>query len=107
MSVSVRYHRDVFSDIDEIVDYIAKDNLEAALRFAPAVTEAIRRLSEVPGSGGPRRFKNPRLAGIRSSAIRGFRNHLILYRQDPDGAVRILTVTHGARNLPGLLLRKS
>jgi toxin ParE1/3/4 len=107
VKVGVRYHRDVRDDIKAIADFIAKNSIDAALRFAPAVDATISMLSEMPGMGSLKEFDDPRLIGIRSRAVKGFRNHLIFYRRDPDGAVRILAVTHGARNLPGFLLRRS
>ena len=106
MSVAVHYHRNVHDDIEGIAEYIANDSMDAAVRFTPAVDATIRMLSEWPGMGGLKQFDDARLAGIRSCSVKGFPNHLILYRRDPDGAIRILTVTHGARNLAGILLRR-
>lgn len=106
MRVSVRRHPDVRADVSAIIEYISNDSLDAAGRFGPSVDKTIELLAEWPGFGGLMQFEDPRLAGIRSFPVKGFRNHLIIYDRDADGAIRVLVVTHGARNLPGLLLRR-
>ena len=106
MSVAIRFSRDAREDVRGIAQYIAGDSADAALRFGPAVERTLEGLAAFPGKGSPKEFDHPRLAGIRSYAVDGFRKYLIFYRRDPDGAVRVLTVVHGARNVAGLLLRR-
>jgi plasmid stabilization system protein ParE len=107
MSVPVRRHPNVADDIAEVATFIARDNFDAAYRFGPATEKTIRGLAEMPGKGSPKHFPHPRLAGVRSWSVNGFPNHLILYRQEADGAIFILAVTHGARHLPGFLLGRA
>jgi plasmid stabilization system protein ParE len=104
VSAAIRRHPDVADDIAAIAEYIAHDSEDAARRFAPAVEATIRGLADFPGKGSPKWFEHPRLAGIRSWAVDGFPNHLILYRREADESVYIVTVIHGARQLPGILL---
>lgn len=107
MSVEVRQHRSIRDDIREIALYIGAQSRDAALRFPAAVERTIEGLAEMPGKGSPKQFDEPELQGIRSYAVDGFRNHLIYYRLDSDGSIFVLSVNHGARNLPGLLLRRA
>jgi toxin ParE1/3/4 len=106
VSVGVRFTVDAREDVSGIAKYIAEDSVDAALKFGPAVERTLAGLAEFPGKGSPKEFDSPRLAGIRSYAVDGFRKYLIYYRRDPDGAIRILTITHGGRNVAGLLLRR-
>lgn len=106
MSVLLRFSEGVREDIGEIAEFIARKNVDAALRFSPAVEQTLRGLAEFPGKGSPKDFGVTDLAGIRSYAVDGFPNHLVLYRRDPDGAIRVLAVTHGARDLASFLRRR-
>jgi plasmid stabilization system protein ParE len=51
-------------------------------------------------------FQNRQLAGIRSIPVAGFRKYLIFHRLEPDGAIRVLAVVHGARDLRKILMRR-
>ncbi len=89
-------------DIEEIADYIALDNHEAAMRFVDAVEAQFETLAEYPHAGRSR----PRLRGgqpqLRSMAVHGFRNYLVFYVPVPDG-IEVIRVLHGARDLHRLL----
>ena len=88
-------------DVLEAAAYIAKDNIEAALRFADAVRETEELLAATPGIGTPRDFAWPELAGMRSHGVRDFRKYIIFYILREDG-IEIVRVLHGARDLPAL-----
>jgi plasmid stabilization system protein ParE len=81
--------------------FIAKDNPEAATRVVEAAYETFASLAATPGLGTPRRFRNPRLKGIRFWRVSGFENYLIFYRGVAEGA-QVLHVYHGARNIEAL-----
>jgi plasmid stabilization system protein ParE len=89
-------------DLEEIIDYLAARSPRAAVRFAQAVHETIGDLARMPGMGSPKRFRAKRLAGIRSWLVRGFPNHLILYRP-VDVGIEVFAVVHGARRLGRIL----
>ena len=89
-------------DLNGHVDYIAADNETAATRFIDAVEKAFRLLSQMPEIGTQRRFRSPRLEGVRFWPIPGFEKYLIFYRV-VDEAVQVLRVLHGARDIPALL----
>ncbi len=63
-----RARRDVF----EAAKSIAKDNVEAALRFPGAVRRTEELLVETPGIGAARDFVRPELAGMRPHSVQDF-----------------------------------
>jgi plasmid stabilization system protein ParE len=98
----VRRHVDVERDILDLGAWIARDSLEAAIRFFEAVETSITSLRSMPGRGSPKRLRDRRLKDVRTLAVRGFPSHLILY--DLRGAdVTVLAVVHGARHYVRLL----
>ena len=71
-----------------------------ALRYLSAVEQTLARLTGFPESGRARRFKDPRLQGLRSVSLPGaFRVHLVFYRIQ-SGSLVIFRVMHGMRHLP-------
>src|SRR5881628_1342609 len=85
-------------DVPEIAQYIARDNIDAALRFYDAAEADFEFLASMPGAG-PRVDPPIRAApDLRFWPIARFRNYLILYCPISNGA-EILRVTHGARNI--------
>lgn len=69
-----------------------------ARRFLDRLEEAWRLLRQFPEIGRLRRFRDPRLAGVRSWQLRRFRNYLVFYRVNA-GAVEIVGIIHAARDL--------
>jgi toxin ParE1/3/4 len=90
----------------EIWVFIAKDNPDAAARVVEAAYETFKSLAGSPRLGRPRRFRNPRLKGIRSWRVSGFDHYLIFYRPIPEG-IQVLHVYHGARDLETLFDEKT
>src|SRR5437016_11462128 len=85
------------------VQDIARDNLDAALRFYTAAEAAFDFLASTPGAG-PRVDPPIRAAPeLRFWPIARFRNYLVLYQPLSDGA-EIVRVTHGARNIARLII---
>jgi plasmid stabilization system protein ParE len=101
----VRRHFDVERDIVDLATYIARDSLETALRFMDSTEATLKWLLKRPGVGSRRDFGEPALANVRSWAVKGFRNHLILYEIE-QGGIYVLGVLHGARDLPRVLRRR-
>ncbi len=88
-------------DLDEQARYIARDNVEAALRFLDAAEGAFDRLRSLPEIGKVRKFQHPELAHVRSWPIPGFEKHIIFYKASLE-RVEVLRVVHSARNLAGI-----
>jgi toxin ParE1/3/4 len=99
-SVRVRPRAD--REIDALADFIALDDLGAALRFMDATWKAFELIGEQPGIGSTRFAHLPMLEGLRVCPVPGFENHLVFYieRQVYIDVIRVL---HSARNLPVVL----
>ena len=97
MTYRIRRHVDVEGDLIAIAKWIARDSRDAAVRFLSAAEDTILSLGHLPERGSLKPWRGTRFAGVRTWAIRGFPNHLVVYRvQRKD--VFVLTVVHGSRN---------
>ena len=66
---------------------------------------AVDLIGRQSGVGVQRRFRNPRLKGIRSFQLSApFRVHLVFYREESDGLV-VFRVLHGMKDLPKRLMQ--
>ena len=75
---------------------------DIARRFRAATREAIDALTAMPGAGAPRPIGNPRLAGLRSWAVKGFDEFRVYYLTQPE-LLLVLRVLHGKRDIGALL----
>jgi toxin ParE1/3/4 len=91
--VKIEWHPQAVADLDELLIYIAADNLEAAYRVHDAVTEQVGMLSHHAGMGRPGRVSGTRELVINDTP------YIAVYRIT-DKLVRILRVLHGARRWP-------
>ena len=80
------------ADLDEIWDYIAKDNPDAADRLIRNIESKCRRLALSPLIGRPREMLSP---GLRSFAMG---NYVIFY-QPEDYGILVMRVLNGARDI--------
>ena len=102
MTAEIERLPEVEADILEIADWLAADEIDTAYRFLKDVEETISGLAFFPGKGSPKKFRSRILASIRSWAVTGFPNHLILY--DFQGnIVTVVAVLRGTRNYSKLL----
>ena len=83
------------SDLIEIWSYIADDSVANADAFIDKLYQAIQALARQPGSGRHREELAP---GIQSFP---FGHHIIFYRV-VAGAVEIVRVLHGARDIENI-----
>jgi len=84
------------ADLEEIGDYIARDNPSRAVSFIDELETHCHLIAETPGAFPAREDLTP---GLRM-AIHG--NYLVLFRLTAD-AVRIERIIHGARRIEGLV----
>lgn len=83
------------ADLMEIVDYIAADSLDAAIRWSDDINRTFRILARNPLMGEDMSSMQP---GTRRH---GFGKYLIFYRPTPTGVV-IVRVLHGSRKIENL-----
>jgi toxin ParE1/3/4 len=88
-------------DMQELVDYIAERNYDAAVRLGRAMQETLNRLLQFPGLGRVRDYRNPRLKGMRMRPTDGFSNYLIFYLPSDD-IIEVVRVLHAARDIESL-----
>lgn len=89
-------------DINNQFEYIAKDNLEAAIRFYEAAFRSFNVLLTNPNIGPGREFDNPELRDVRIWLVKDFEKYLIFYRATDD-LVEILRVLHASRDIDSIL----
>ena len=80
--------------------YISVAGERVARRYLEAFQSVMSVLAQLPAGGVPRKFRDPRLQGLRSVFMPGaFRVHLVFYRMEEDEVV-VFRVLHGMRDLP-------
>lgn len=89
---------DAAQDIEEIVEHIAKDTVNAALEIENRLIDSFRRLAKFPDSGHSRRD----LSEDRQILFWAEGLYLILYRIQ-GRAIEIVAVLHAARDVPSVL----
>lgn len=89
----VIWHPDAEDDLEEIVDYIAIYNIEAALKLARRIVGAIEdSLPRSPYTGRPGRVE-----GTRELVVH--QNYIVIYEVTTD-AINVPNVIHAARIYP-------
>jgi toxin ParE1/3/4 len=104
MAVRVLRRLKAAHDAERIADYIAKDSLEAAIRFLENTEQTLAELAASPALGSPLQSDHPDLADLRFRRVKGFPKHLIFYIERKD-AIEVLRILHGAQNLESELRR--
>jgi len=89
-------------DIEEIVEHIARDNVNAALELEGQLIDAFCRLAKFPNSGHSRRD----LTEDRQTLFWAEGMYLILYRIQGN-AIEIAAVLHSARDVPRILRHRN
>lgn len=98
MSRRVVYSPVAVTDLEEIGDFIARDNPRRAQRFVAELMQKCRLVAASPRTYELRDDLAPDLR------IAVHHRYIIAFREIPDEqAVRIERILHGARHLPGLL----
>lgn len=85
-------------DIEEIVRYIAKENVAAALALEDELFQSFEELAAFPNLGHTRTD----LAGKRNLLFLSIGRYLVIYRAYTK-EVEILAVLHGSRDVPKIL----
>jgi toxin ParE1/3/4 len=85
-------HPEAYADLDEIWEYIADDNLDAADRVREEIYQTILSLVAFPHQGHSR----PDLTS-RPLLFHSVRDHVIAYAPD-EKPLAVIAVLHGRRN---------
>ena len=86
------FHPEAFTDLDDIWEFIAQDNLDAADRVLQEIYDAIQSLVKAPHQGHRR-------SDLTSQPLRFWRvySYLIAYTPDEHPLV-VIALLHGRRN---------
>jgi len=87
----IKWTKTALASVDEIADFIAKDNPTRATSFMLELQAAVTQLLAHPGMG-----RAGRIPGTRELVLH--KNYIAIYRVRGD-AVEILRLHHAARNL--------
>lgn len=98
MSLPFRICIPAETDISSHADFLARENVELALRFITAIEESIDEIVQMPGLGAACQFSDPKFAGMRSWRVKAFRRHRIYYRI-VGSEVEVVRVLHSSRDL--------
>ena len=91
---------EALQDLQELCDYIATENLDAADRMIDTLFAAFERLAAMPGLGHRREDLTDR--PLRFWTVD---TYLVLYRAERT-PIEIVAVTRGGRDIPRLLRRR-
>jgi toxin ParE1/3/4 len=91
--MQIRWSPEATADFTQIIQYIRKDNVSAALRVARTIYEKVAQLKTFPNRG-----RAGRIAGTRELLFPSL-PLVVVYRVKED-AVEIIKVLHGAQKWP-------
>lgn len=92
MNVGFALHPEAFADLDDIRDYIAHENPDAADRVMSEIFDRIRGLMPFPNQGYRRQDLSSR--SLRFTLVR---EYLIAYAPD-EKPVLVIAILHGRRS---------
>jgi plasmid stabilization system protein ParE len=87
-------------DLDDIWEYIARDNIDAADRWIAKLFDAFEALGRTPGMGHTREDLTPH--PVRFWPVGAY---LVIYRAERR-PIEIVAVTQGSRDIPTFLHRR-
>lgn len=90
------------NDLDGLANFIAKDNLDAALKLYDMAAITFSNIALNPKIGKKYKPINSVLKGIRVFPIKSFPKYLAFYQENQD-RVKIIRILHHARNIKKLM----
>ena len=88
-------------DIDEIVDYLASENILVSQSFVSDLQRCFDLLAENPKIGVQRQYRFKALSGMRMFPLKKYSSYLVFYLAD-DLSIDIVRVLHGHRDIEKL-----
>ena len=90
-------------DLDLLAKYIARDNIEAAIRLYNRAEETFENLSQTPFIGAKHKSQYHPSKDIRFCSIKNFARYIVFYEVLID-KVRVIRILHSARDIDALLI---
>lgn len=85
-------------DLDEIYNFIARNNPDLALKFFDAARQTFNQLAKNPGIGTVYKVSKPELRGLRKWRVKKFDKYIIFYRYCND-LVEIVRILYAGRDI--------
>ncbi len=92
--MNIFWLRSANNDRNSIIEFIAKDNIDAALKLDDLIESACLKLQEFPNLGKKGRLKN-------SLELLIHPHYFLVYRIEDD-RIEVLALVHTSRNFPFL-----
>ena len=89
-------------DLDEIYNFIAQGNPDAAFKFFDAARQTFNRLAKNPGIGTIYEVSKPELKGLRKWRIKKFDKYIIFYFYT-DNLIEIVPILYAGRDILAIL----
>lgn len=101
MSLRILITPKASQDLNNLFNYIAQNNLDAANRFFDAARQTIASLAKTPAIGSLYLSNNPRLPGLRRWGVRSYEKYLIFYMASED-LLTVVRIIYGSRDIPSI-----
>ncbi len=94
------------SDLQNIFDYFAENNLNIALKFFDSARQTFAQLAQMPNMGRLYVSDRTLLKGLRRWAVKDFKKYLIFYTAD-DVQIEVIRVIHAAQDIEAIFDNES
>jgi toxin ParE1/3/4 len=88
-------------DLSAQAAYLQQRSEQVANRFLDAAEATIQQLASMPGLASRWDSSHPTLADMSVWQVKGFKNHLVFYREIPDG-IEVIRVLHPAQDIEAI-----
>ncbi len=89
-------------DLDDIYNFIAKNNPDIRLQFLDAARQTFKQLAKTPEIGTIYEVSKPKLQGLRKWRVKRFDKYIIFYCHS-DNLVEIIRILYAGRDISAIL----
>lgn len=104
MSLLIRVSTKANQDLEDLFQYLVRQNENIALKFFDSSRETIALLAKMPNIGKSCQIANPKFKGLRQYRVKDFNKFLIFYFYTDDLLI-IVRVLQGNRDIETILNR--
>ncbi|MGI0482752.1 type II toxin-antitoxin system RelE/ParE family toxin [Geminocystis sp. CENA526] len=104
MSLLIKVSTKASQDLEDLFNYLARENESIAFKFFDSSRETIALLAKMPNLGKSCQIANPKLKDLRQYRVKGFNKFLVFYFVS-DNLLIIVRVLQGNRDIETILNR--
>jgi len=104
MSLLIKISPKASQDLDDLFQYLVRQNKNIALKFFDSSRETIALLAKMPNIGKSCQIDNPKFKDLRQYRVKDFNKFLIFYFYTDDLLI-IVRVLQGNRDIETILNR--